>query len=498
MSDEVIEKMRNLMLIHPNDQKSVYGDTLSYVACEPPYWLAVVAQYCRDRGIKVSVLDAEAENISFEEVAVRVKGMDPDLVGIFVTGTNLSASTQKMQGADMTCHSIKEVSKDIPVFYWGLHPSALPERTLLENDADYIVTGEAFDTIVELCSARVRGGIDDTRFAGLYYREGDKIKHFASAGLLDTDDIPMPAWDLLPMEKYMPHNWHIMGEDDPQKAKGKYAVLSTSIGCPYNCSFCAISALFGTKRLRYWSIDRILGEIDRLVNEYNIKYIKILDECFVLNKQFVSELCKRIADRHYDLNIWAYARVDTVDRDILSLLRQAGVRWLAYGIESASDDVLSDVSKSQYDANTTREVMQWTKKADINIIANFMFGLPKDTVETMEKTLSLAREICPEWINFYVTMLYPGSKDYFDAVNSGRITNDKWIEYAQYSYECKPIGGDHLSPKEVLAFRDNAFNRFFENNDAFFENIDRRFGKQYSESIRQMTKRTLRRKLLDE
>lgn len=491
--------MSKLMLIHPNDQKAVYGDTLSYVACEPPYWMAVVAQYCLDRKIQVSMLDAEAENISFDEVADRVNELKPDLIGIFVTGTNLSASTQKMQGADTTCHYIKEKNAEIPIFFWGLHPSALPERTLKENEADYIVSGEGFDTIVELCSI-TKNDLEKhaAKLSGLYYQEGPEIKHIAEGvHLLQTNDIPMPAWELLPMDKYMPHNWHIMGEDKPENAKGRYAVLSTSIGCPYNCSFCAISALFGTKRLRYWDIDRIVGEIDRLVTKYNIKYIKILDECFVLNKRFVSELCEKIAERQYDLNIWAYARVDTVDRETLAVLRSAGVRWLAYGIESASDEVLSEASKSQYNTDQTREVMRWTKEANINIIANFMFGLSNDTIETMEKTLSLAKEICPEWINFYVTMLYPGSKDYFDAVAEGKISNDKWIEYAQYSYECKPSGGVYLSPKEVLAFRDSAFNRFFENNEAFFANIDAKFGNQYSESIKQMSKKKLRRKLLE-
>ena len=145
-----------------------------------------------------------------------------------------------------------------------------------------------------------------------------------------------------------------------------------------------------------------------------------------------------------------------MDQVILGKLRKAGIRWLAYGIESADDAVLSEVSKAQYNADRTRAVMQWTKDAGINILANFMFGLPDDTKESMEKTLRLCREINPEWINFYVTMPYPGSRDYFEAVKNGKIKNDHWIEYAQYSYECCPAGGKHLTPKEVLAYRDYA------------------------------------------
>ncbi len=489
----------DLLLIHPNDQKAVYGDTVQYAACEPPFWCAVAAQYCIDRGLKVEILDAEAENLSFEQAAERVQKCNPSLIGIFVTGTNLSASTQKMRGADATCSAIKE-GGDFPVFLWGLHPSALPERTLKESQADYVVTGEGFDTIVNLCRMQQlnesRGSFSQEKLAGLCYREGDKVIRLGTSKLLNTLDIPMPAWDLLPMEKYMPHNWHIMGEANPEDAKGRYAVISASIGCPYNCSYCAISALFGTKKLRFWDIDRVMMEIDRLVNQYNIKYIKILDECFVLKKDYVNEFCDKLIERGYDLNIWAYARVDTVNQEILNKLYKAGIKWLAYGIESADDDVLSEVSKSQYNAELTRTVMRWTRQAGINILANFMFGLPDDTIESMEKSLNLCREINPEWINFYVTMPYPGSRDYFDAIEAGKIKDDKWIEYAQYSYECKPSGSKHLTPKEVLQYRDYAFNAFFENNNQYFELIHNKFGEQYVKQIKDMTKKKLRRKLL--
>lgn len=494
------QKKADLLLIHPNDQKAVYGDTLQYAACEPPYWCAVAAQYCRERGIAVKILDAEAENCSFEEIRERVKEYSPKLVGIFVTGTNLSASTQKMQGADLTCHEIKKENAGIPVFLWGLHPSALPERTLEENDADYVVTGEGYDTIVNL--ARLHKGeavsFDENGLGGLCYRQNGKIRRLGYSGLLETGDIPFPAWDLLPMERYMPHNWHIMGEDEPENARGRYAVVSTSIGCPYNCSYCAISALFGTKKLRYWNVERVVAEVDRLVEQYHIKYIKILDECFVLNKKYVSELCDALAERQYDINMWAYARVDTVDPDILRKLKAAGIKWLAYGIESGDDAVLSEVSKAQYTADRTRLAMQWTKEAGINILANFMFGLPDDTNESMQKSLALCKEICPEWINFYVTMLYPGSRDYMDAVRAGKIKEDKWIEYAQYSYECIPAGGKYLRPREVLAFRDYAFNAFFEDNKAYFDLIRKKFGQRYVDDIKKMTESKLHRKLLQQ
>lgn len=486
----------SIVLIRPNDQKEVYGDTLKYVACEPPYWMAVTAKYCSERGIEVQLIDAEAENLSFENVASRVKKMEPTCVGIFVTGTNLSASTQKMQGAQFTCAAIKKVCPNVKIFLWGLHPSALPERSLQECEADYVVKGEGFESIYYLATDK---DIDIYRLRDMYIKkpEGTCV-YTGNGGLLDTEDIPMPAWELLPMDRYMPHNWHVMGEEDPKLVRGRYGVISTSIGCPFNCSFCAISAQFGEKVLRFWDIDRVISEIDRLVKDYNIKYIKILDECFVLKKSYVEEFCDKLIEKGFDLNIWCYARIDTVSKELLQKLYKAGIKWLAFGIESGDDATLAAADKGQYTSKQTIKVMKWCKDVGMNVVANFMFGLPEDTKDTMQKTLSLAKQINPEWINFAVTMPYPGSKDYFELLEKGQIKNDKWIQYAQYSYECTPMGSKYLSPKEILEFRDWAFNDFFDGNDAYFDLIRSKFGKKYVEEIRKMTKNKLRRKLLEE
>lgn len=485
----------SILLIKPNDQKAVYGDTLKYTACEPPYWMALTVSYLRNVGRyhDISVIDAEAENLSFEDVAKRVCDINPDIVGVFVVGTNLSASTQKMQGAEKTCQEIKRINKNKRIFLWGLHPSALPEKSLIDSGADYIIKGEGFGTIL-----RLAGTSDNvSSFKDLYfYDSNNRVVYTGVSDLFDTDDLPMPEWDLFPMEKYMPHNWHIMGEDNPGQARGKYGVIQTSVGCPYNCSFCAISAQFGERKVRFWNIDRIVNHIVELVNTYDIRYVKILDECFVLNKSYVNEFCDKLIEKNLDLNIWGYARIDTVNQELLEKLKRAGIRWLAYGIESGDDDILASADKGQFDVEKTKEVIKWTKDAGINIVANFMFGMPDDTFETMGKTLDLAREINPEWINFAVTMPYPGSRDYFTLQSEGKIKNDSWIQYAQYSYECMPMGSKYLSPAEVLKFRDYAFNAFFEGNEEYYKLIRDKFGKKYVDSIKSMTKNPLRRKLL--
>jgi radical SAM superfamily enzyme YgiQ (UPF0313 family) len=210
----------------------------------------------------------------------------------------------------------------------------------------------------------------------------------------------------------------------------------------------------------------------------------------------VNAICDLLIERHYDLNIWAYARVDTVNERILEKLKRAGMQWLAFGIESASEISLAGVDKGQFGLQKIKNTMEMVKKSEINIMANFMFGLPEDTIESMEQTLQLARDINPEFINFYCTMAYPGSELYNQCLRDGVSLPENWIGFSQLSYETIPLPSKYLSSQEILSFRDNAFSRFFENNDAYFDNIKQKFGQRTIDMIKGMLGKKLKRKIL--
>ncbi len=487
----------DLLLIRSNDMKAVYGDTRKYAACEPPYWAGVIAAYARGQGLKAGIIDAEAWDYSPEEVAVLVRKEKPVLVGMIVTGSNLSASTQKMKGAGLVCRAIKNCDKDIPIFMWGLHPSSLPERTLQEEEIDFVIKGEGLESITKLAIGVKGQNADWGSIDGLYYKGEKKILGNSRINIADITNVPAPAWELLPMERYFPHNWHLFGENK-EHARGRYAVLATSLGCPYNCTFCAISALFGVKKVRYFEIDEVMAQIDLLVNKYQVKYIKMMDECFVLKADYVNKLCDKLIERNYDLNIWGYARIDTVNEELLKKLKRAGIRWLAYGVESGSAKSLEGVAKGQFDNEKVKRVVKMTQDAGIYVLTDIMFGLPDDEMEDMEASFNLCRELNPEWINFYVTMPYPGSRLYEEYLANGEELANDWIAYAQYSYECMPKGTKYLSPRQVLEYRDWAFNAFFKENDRYFMNMENKFGTEAVDDIKAMTRNKLRRKLLEE
>jgi radical SAM superfamily enzyme YgiQ (UPF0313 family) len=488
------EQEMDLLLIRPNDMKAVYGGVLGTAACEPPYWAAVIAEYGRQKGLQVGILDMEAQNLSPQQAVKIVEDENPALVGIIVTGTNLSASTQKMPGAGQLATCLKE-QLQVPMFLWGLHPSAVPEKTMEEEAVDYVIKGESLDTILHLVEVvkKERGNLEE--LLGLYYRKGEEILGNPQIQISSPEEIPNPAWDLLPMELYKAHNWQLFGEEE--KRNGNYAVIATSLGCPFQCSFCAINAMFGMKKVRFFTPERVVEDIQHLVTTYGVKYIKIMDENFVLNQQHVEKICDLLIERNLDINMWAYARVDTVSEALLGKMYQAGMRWLAFGIESASELSLNDVSKGQYNVKKVKEVMEMTQKAGISIMANFMFGLPEDTQESMEANLSLARELNPEYINFYCTLAYPGSKLYTSILEqSPEQLPQSWKGFAQYGYECQPLPTNTLTAKEVLAFRDQAFDEFFQNNTKYFQMIEYKFGKKTVEDIQSMLGNHLKRKLL--
>ena len=279
------------------------------------------------------------------------------------------------------------------------------------------------------------------------------------------EELPAQSWDLLPMTKYRAHNWHLWtGHPD-----WGYATIQTSLNCVFRCEFCCISAPFGNRKMRFWSPQNVVTQIENLVNEHHVRNIKIADEMFCLNRQHVWQICNMLIDMKLGdrLNMWAYARVDTVkDETMLAQMRRAGFRWLGIGVESGSAHVRDGVDKGKFDDDDIRAAIRRVQDAGIAVAANYIFGLPDDTHESMQATLNLACELNTEWANFYCAMAYPGSPLHQIAVEKGwRLPEDPggpdWIGYSQHAYEALPLPTETLTYQEVLDFRDEAFIKYF-------------------------------------
>jgi radical SAM superfamily enzyme YgiQ (UPF0313 family) len=495
-----MSRQLDILFVKPSDRKQAYQSlSIPLAALEPPVWAGLLASYARGKGLSVSILDPEAEGLGPQAVAERVAQEDPVLVVVVVYGHQPSASTQNMPAASSVTSAIKAREPERRVLLVGGHVAALPERTLREERADFVCGGEGFRT-VEILAEALKSGSGPEKAPDLYYLDGDTVRHTPPAPLVRELDgeVPGVPWELLPMAKYRAHNWHCFGD----LKREPYAALYTTLGCPYHCDFCCIHAAFksGERALgmddhrnsyRLWSPERVLGWLDILVRRYGVRNIKISDEMFVLNPAHVDGLCDGIAARAYDLNIWAYARVDTVNRARAEKLKRAGVNWLAFGVEAASECVRKDVQK-RFDQETIFKAVETVRAAGISVIANFIFGLPEDDLASMRKTLDLAFELNCEFSNFYSAMAYPGSHLYRRAVEQGWPLPKSWGGYSQHARDAMPLPTKHLTSAEVLAFRDRAFKAYY-TSPRYLDMIRKKFGPKTVEHIREMTRMDIQR-----
>jgi radical SAM superfamily enzyme YgiQ (UPF0313 family) len=239
----------------------------------------------------------------------------------------------------------------------------------------------------------------------------------------------------------------------------------------------------------------VAAEIDLLHDTHGVKTYKIIDEMFVLNDRHVTAICDELIARDYGLNIWAYARVDTVRPHMLEKLRKAGVQWLALGIESGSEHVRDGAEKS-FSQNEIIDIVRQIQQAGISVIGNFIFGLPDDDLQSMQETLDLAAELNCEFANFYSAMAYPGSPLYRMAVENGWTLPATWSGYSQHSYDCLPLPTEKVTAAEVLKFRDQAFDRYF-TSKRYHDTVTQKFGWETRKHIDSMTRHKLRRRIIE-
>jgi len=488
----------DVLFVHTNSSKEVYQSLASeFSAIEPPIWAALLANGIHHRGYKTAVLDAEVERYTAKETAEKAHELDADLVVVVVYGQQPSASTQNMVGANAFATEYKAVGHG-KVMLVGAHPSALPQQTLKDNyDIDFVARGEGLYTILDYLE---KPAFSEMR--GLWWRQyssnapiGDKNYYMVPQEKLE-EELPGIDWSMLPsLEKYRTGNWHAFPNNG---ARQPFASLYTSLGCPFKCSFCMINAPFGGPSYRCWSPEFVVDELQKL-SDMGVKNVKIADEMFVLKETHYLRICELIIERGLDLNIWAYARIDTVKDKYLETLKKAGVNWLALGIESGNTEVRKDVVKGRFEDTDIRSLVAKIKASGINVIGNFIFGLPEDTIKSMAETYNLAKELNCEMVNFYCAMAYPGSQLYRDAIKEDYPLPENWEGYSQHSYECFPLNTKYVPNTAVLAFRDASFDEYFSDyNTDYYKLIREKFGAEIDKNLQDMRQHQLDRKLLDE
>ena len=502
--------MLDILFIHPNSAKKIYQDLAkNNAAIEPPIWCAMLANSIRAYGASVKIIDAEVENLSHEELAENVSILQPKIVCMVVYGQQPSASSQNMFGAVKSADIIKSINKNQFIVFVGGHVAALPVETLKrENSIDAVCSNEGVYTLRELSKIERFKDIYLRKVQGLVFRNEDGLieKNVAAKIVpknLLTEHLPGMAWDLLPsLKKYRTAGWHSWSNDSE---KQPFGALYTSLGCPYKCSFCMINIINrenlddsitsqDSNKFRWWPPEFIINDFEHLANE-GVKNIKIADELFVLNPNHFIKICDLIIERGYNFNIWAYSRIDTCKPEYLEKLYKAGVKWLGLGIENPNNDIRSVIHKSGFQETSVVDQIKMIQSYNINVGGNYIFGLPQDTLSSMQETLDFAMSNLTEMVNFYCAMAYPGSPLYLDSKIMGKTLPEEYSAFSQHSYDTLNLSNDKLTSAQILKFRDDAWMKYHNNSD-YLNLLERKFGKNCLKNINQTKSIKLKRKLL--
>tara|TARA_B100001123_G_scaffold351315_1_gene402215 strand:+ start:510 stop:2066 length:1557 start_codon:yes stop_codon:yes gene_type:complete len=501
-------------IVTENSIKSYQSLSKEYSAIEPPTWALLLAQSMRSVGYNVNIVDANAEKLSKEKIYERINDFSPRLICFVVYGQNVNAGTTNMSGTVYVANYLKNQGLDIPLSIIGSHVQALPKETLEnEKSIDFVFTNEGVYSLRNVLKLNKFDSKNLSSVKGIAYRENQKVVITPSESVVPTDkmdiDLPGYAWDLLPyknkpLDLYRSPLWH--AEYDKEK-RTPYASIQTSLGCMFKCNFCMINIInrndndeigvaSNYSKMRFWSTDFIIKEFDKLIS-MGVKTIRIVDEMFLLNPKYYIPLCEKLAERNKNdtLRMWSYSRIDTVKRpEILNLVRKAGIKWLALGIESGEKSIRLEVAKGKFEDVDVKKVIERVHEADINVMANYIFGLPGDNKNTIDKTFKLSLDLCTLGWNTYAAMALPGSQLYKEAVSNKIKLPESYEGYSFHSYETQPLPTDSLKASEIIDLRDKAFINYHLHKP-FLKLIEKKFGKIAMDNIIEMTKIKLKRKI---
>ena len=367
-----------------------------------PMGISYIAGVLEHHGHEVQVLDLLVSKYSREKIVRKIEEYKPDIVGVTSVTMNYPIASEILKHC-------KSVDKDIITVIGGPHVTFSAVETLNEAPwIDIVVRGEGEQTILDIV-----GGKKPEDIKGIAYRADGAIKRTDDRPLIEKlDELPLPAKHLFPLARY--------------HALDVHASVVAGRGCPFNCIFC-VGSKMGGRRARYRNPRLVVDEIEQAL-AYGFKEVNFEDDLLTLNHKHVYAVCDEIMHRGLKFNWSVFARVDTVNLELLRRMREAGCTWMLYGVESGNQQILNTVKK-KVTLDQIREGVRLAKEAGINIMASFIIGLPGETVETMKETVEFALELDTTW-GFNVLSPFPGTEVREKSDEYGiQILTDDWTKY---------------------------------------------------------------------
>ncbi len=383
--------------------------TLINTSFFPPLGVAYLAAYLEKYDFTVEIIDMEAEKFGLSTVPKLIEIYKPKIIGLSIT-------------AEMLCAISLEIIKKIksffktPLIIGGVFPTCNPEYFLERSSADYIVRGEGEQTLLELTRYLLLKEGNYRNINGLSYKKDGNILHNSERDLIkNLDDIPFPAWNKLPIDKY----FLSISYWNPGFA------VTASRGCPYRCIFCSISVF---KYYRVRSPKNVVDEIEILVRDYNIKDISFTDPTFNVNPKWVISFCKELLNRKIKIKWRCLGRVDKVDEKMIAYMKAAGCYNIAFGIESSKDKFLVYLRKD-FSIEQVLRAVKIVKRYKIEVLASFMYGIPSQTAADLKHNIKFIKQIAPDYLSILILNPPSGTEIHDIAKKEGWFINEDFASF---------------------------------------------------------------------
>ena len=428
-----------VLLINPNYRNVYsYGNAKNLTPIFPPMGLAYIAAVLRENNVEVKILEANADDLTYDQLKEEINNYKSDYIGI-------TATTCLIEEAN---NIAKLCPENATVIVGGIHASSIPIETLRDFlDIDILCIGEGEYTLLDI----IRGK-DLSKIEGIAYRKENKIIKNPSRPLInDLDKLPFPAKDLLPMHKYF----------SAGSRKKKIDYILSSRGCPFSCIFCSDHLVHG-KKFRARSPENVISEIELLISR-GVEEFDFIDDNFTLLPERASKICDLMIEKGLNKKlIWRCSngiRIDKIDMELLKKMKEAGCYMVSLGIESGNDEILKNMKKG-ITTSQVRKAVALCKEAGIETRGLFMFGNLGETKETMMDTIRFSKELDLDTATFHITLPFPNT-EYFNIIKKeGGIVSAKWRDYIAYgNVTFKYKGLDN--PKLLIGLQKKAYRSFY-------------------------------------
>lgn len=436
-----------VLLIYPPAKHEITTNTPVFKEGDdgfyPPLGLMYVASYAKkNTDHQIEILDTQVERMDYNQIEEEIKVRQPDLVGI-------QAMTFTMIDVILTVKLVKKVNENIQVVLGGPHVNIYPYETINMREVDYLVLGEGEIPFTELIQ-NLGNKTKLRQVKGLVFKDAENLINTGPRDLLnDLDVLPFPDRHLVPYDRY----YSVIAKRSP------VTTMMTSRGCPHKCLFCDRPHL--GKRFRARSPKNIVEEIEDCV-ELGIKEIIFYDDTFTINKKRTLDICREIIEGGIDIGWSIRARVDTVDENVLAMLKRAGCERIHYGVEAGTAEILKILRKG-IELDQVEKVFKMTKDVGISTLAYFMIGSPYETREQIMKTIDFAMKLRADFTIFSITTPFPATDLYRLGLEKKVLSCDYWKEFARYPrVDFVPeLWQENLSRDELVELWKYANKRFY-------------------------------------